>query len=272
MNRRFAVSHVVAVASIAGALGLFTEGTASAQPRWGRPNAPRAGACFYRDANFQGDYFCAQAGDDLPDLPGRMNDEISSIRTFGGAEVTIYQSDDFDGRSTRFTSDVSNLQQQGWNDRLSSIRVAGRLGGGSSWGGPAWGGGSRDVRSVRNVREADQIIDRAYRDVLRREPDPEGRREYRNRLLNDGWSEQQLRQVLRSSGERQERVTETRARISRSRAEQAVREAYLSVLNREPDPASSTYVDRVLNDGWSQQDVARALRDSDEYRNLRRRR
>jgi peptidase inhibitor family I36/uncharacterized protein DUF4214 len=269
MNNRFAISDFVAVASIIAALGVFTEGTASAQPRWRRPSTPRAGACFFRDANFQGDYFCAQAGDEIPNLPGRMNDEISSIRTFGGAEVTIYRSDDFGGRSTRFTSDVSNLQQQGWNDRLSSIRVAGRFAGGSGWGGPGGDGGSRDVRSVR---EADQIIERAYRDVLRREPDPDGRREYRNRLLNDGWSEQQLRQVLRSSGERQDRVGETRARISRARAEQVVREAYLSVLNREPDPASSTYVDRVLNEGWSQQDVVRALRDSDEFRNMRRRR
>jgi hypothetical protein len=36
--------------------------------------------------------------------------------------------------------------------------------------------------------------------------------------------------VLRRSGERQERVAETRARISRARAEQIVREACLSVL------------------------------------------
>ena len=185
MNNRLAISRVVAVASIVGALGVCSEGTASAQTRWGRPSAPRAGACFFRDANFQGDYFCAPAGDEIPSLPGRMNDEISSIRTFGGAEVTIYQSNNFGGRSTRFMSDVSNLQQQGWNDRLSSIRVAERFAGRSGWGGPGLGAGSRDVRSVR---EADQIIDRAYRDVLRREPDPEGRREFRNRLLNDGWS------------------------------------------------------------------------------------
>jgi Peptidase inhibitor family I36/Domain of unknown function (DUF4214) len=276
MTNRLTISHCVAVAFLAGALGVVTETTASAQPRWGRPNAPRAGACFYRDANFQGDYFCAQAGEEIPNLPGRMNDEISSIRTFGGADVAIYQRDDFGGRSTRFTSDVSNLQQQGWNDRLSSIRVAGRFAGGPGWNsGPGWNGGSSvngGSRDVRSVREADQIIDRAYRDILRREPDPQGRREYRNRLLNDGWSEDQLRQTLRRSDERQDRVTETRARLSRARAEQTVREAYLSVLNREPDPASSSYVDRVVNEGWSQEDVARALRESEEFRSQRRRR
>jgi hypothetical protein len=267
MTHRLAISHAVAVALLMGVLGVLSETAASAQPRWGRPSTPRAGACFFRDANFQSDYFCAQAGDEIASLPGRMNDEISSIRTFGDVEVLIYQSDDFRGRSTRFTSDVSNLQQQGWNDRLSSIRIGGgRFGGGRFGSSPGWNDGARG--DVRNVREADQIIDRAYRDILRRDPDPQGRREYRNRLLNDGWSEQQLRQALRGSDERQD----NRARISRARAEQVVRDAYLSVLNREPDPASSTYVDRVLNDGWSQQDVARALRESEEFRASRRRR
>jgi hypothetical protein len=43
--------------------------------------------------------------------------------------------------------------------------------------------------------------------------------------------------------------------------------AYLNVLGREPDPASRTYVNRVLRDKWTQQDVERELRRSDEFRN-----
>ena len=27
-------------------------------PTWGRPQAPRAGACFYRGRDFEGEYFC----------------------------------------------------------------------------------------------------------------------------------------------------------------------------------------------------------------------
>jgi hypothetical protein len=29
--------------------------------RFGRLPQPRAGACFYRDANFRGDYFCVRS-------------------------------------------------------------------------------------------------------------------------------------------------------------------------------------------------------------------
>jgi hypothetical protein len=54
-----------------------------------------------------------------------------------------------------------------------------------------------------------------------------------------------------------------------ARAQDVVRRAYLAVFNREPDPASRAYVDHVLRDGWSQQDVERALRNSAEYRNRR---
>ena len=49
-----------------------------------------------------------------------------------------------------------------------------------------------------------------------------------------------------------------------------MRRAYLSVLKREPDAGSQGYVDRVLRDQWSQADVERELRKSDEYRNRNR--
>ena len=53
---------------------------------------------------------------------------------------------------------------------------------------------------------------------------------------------------------------------SRASAQSIVRRAYLSVLKREPDPASEGYIERVLRDGWSQADVERDLRRSAEYR------
>lgn len=50
-------------------------------------------------------------------------------------------------------------------------------------------------------------------------------------------------------------------------ADRIVRRAYQGVLRREPDPASRGFVDRVLRDHWSEADVARELRNSEEYRN-----
>src|SRR6478672_5104819 len=108
------------VGLMAGAVLMFAAGQAEAQ-RWGRESTPRSGACFYRDANFEGEYFCVRAGEQM-DVPPDMNDQISSIRTFGGVEVMVYQNRGFNGKSHRF-GDVRNLQNEGWNDRLSSIRV-----------------------------------------------------------------------------------------------------------------------------------------------------
>src|SRR5262245_39690104 len=67
MKNRAGLVHIVAVASMVGALVLSDATTASAQRRWGwgRPSVPRAGACFFRDANFQNDYFCVQADDEV---------------------------------------------------------------------------------------------------------------------------------------------------------------------------------------------------------------
>ena len=121
MNGRFAMWRLAP--ALVGAFIVSMPAVASAQLRWGRPTVPRDGACFYRDAGFRGEYFCVRAGEDLPYIPGGLNDEISSIRTFGRAEVTIFRDRRFSGRAERFGGDVWNLRNQGWNDRLSSLRV-----------------------------------------------------------------------------------------------------------------------------------------------------
>ena len=260
------MKHHIVRAGMVGLVAALAATTVEAQ-RWGRPTAPRSGACFYRDANFQGDYFCVNAGDAIDALPGSMNDEISSIRTFGGdVEVTVFQSRRFDGRSERFDGNVRNLKDEGWNDRLSSLQVRSTERGGNGRGngrargrGPGFGNGGGFGNQNDNP---DRIVRRAYQDILDREPDTAGLRLYRSRIIDDNWSEEQVRDALRRSPEYRDRTTMTRAR-----AEEIVRRAYLSVLNREPDPAGRGYVDRVLRDNWTEEDVARELRRSPEFRN-----
>jgi peptidase inhibitor family I36 len=227
---------------------LVVPSTMSAQ-RWGRERVPQDGVCFYKDPNFQGDYFCLRGGDALSAMPEDMNDKISSMRIFGGAEVTVFRDVRFSGRSARFAGDVRKLKDEGWNDLISSVRV--RPGGGSF---------------VRPVEDVDRIIRRAYRDVLDREPDQQGLRLYRSRMLDDGWSEERVRETLRTSPEYRQRA----ATMTIDKAREIVRHAYLDVLKREPDPGSQGYVDKVMRDHWSQADVERELRKSDEYRNKRR--
>jgi len=247
-----------AVAWIVGALAVIGAPLAGAQS-WGRPDSPRAGACFYRDSNFRGDYFCVNAGRDYSSLSSEMNKQISSIRLFGGAEVTIFQDTRFGGRSRDFRNDVRNLKDDGWNDRLSSLRVRG-YGGGSHADG-SYGHGSGGYSGT----EADRIVRRAYEDVLNRQPDNDGLRLYRSRLMDDGWTEKDVRDALRKSPEHREQNT-----MTRQKAEEIVRQAYRSELQREPDAGSRSYVDKVMRDHWTEQDVARELRKSPEYRDKHR--
>ena len=224
--------------------------------RWGRADVPRDGVCFYKNPNFNGDYFCARAGDSLSAVPDGMNDRISSIRIFGNAEVTVYRDVRFEGQSSRFEGDVRNLKNEGWNDLISSIRVRSTSGGIF---------GRNRPFSGRPAGDPDRIVRRAYEDILGREPDATGLRTYRSHIIDDGWNEAQVREALRRSPEFRERSTMTPAR-----AQEIVRRAYRAVLEREPDPGAQGFVDKVMRDHWSQEDVERELRKSPEYRNKRR--
>jgi len=114
----------------------------------------------------------------------------------------------------------------------------------------------------RSSESADKMIRRAYQDVLGREPDTNGLYSYRNKVQNQGWDEHDVREALRKSPEFRQKNA-----MTREQAEEVVRRAYQSVLGRDPDPSSRGYVDHVLKDHWMERDVARELRNSDEYRN-----
>ena len=249
MSNRYRTALLVATAVVVSA-------SAAHAQRWGRGGFPRDGVCFYENPDFRGDYFCVRSGDDLRSIPSGMNDRISSLRVYGRAEVIVYKDRNFDGRSATFDGDVRDLRLDIWNDRISSIQVrSGRGNRGNDYG----------RRNDRRGEDPERVIRRAYRDLLEREPDPAGLRLYRSRMEDDDWSEAQVREALRSSPEYRNKNA-----MTRDRAEEIVRRAYQAVLRRDPDPNSSGYVNRVLRDRWTQQDVERELRKSAEYRNRNR--
>ena len=90
-------------------------------PVWGRSEMPREGACFYEDADYRGQYFCAPRGATYTALPRGFNDKISSVRVFG-SEVRIFQDQNFRGRSIEIRNDTPNLRGN-WRDNVSSMRV-----------------------------------------------------------------------------------------------------------------------------------------------------
>jgi len=120
--------------------------------------------------------------------------------------------------------------------------------------------------SDSRVAAADAIIRRAYQDVLHREPDASGLETYRREILDNGWEYHDVRQVLMRSDERRlERSLSANDPNRDANATQMVRRSYLSVLGREPDAAGlQNYRQKILRDGWSEDQVVRALRQSPE--------
>ena len=174
---------------------LFTSAAvlaASASPsaqHWGRESFPRDGVCFYKDPDFRGEYFCARAGDSVGSLGKDMNDEISSMRLFGDAEVTVFQDVRFAGRSARFDHEIRDMKHGGWDDKISSFRVRSVRGNGSGYGAPSM-----------TPAKAHEIVRRAYQNVLKREPDP-GSAPFVEKVLREGWMQPDVERELRKSDE-----------------------------------------------------------------------
>lgn len=105
--------------------------------------------------------------------------------------------------------------------------------------------------------EVERTITRAYKDLLGRNPDQDGMRTYRKRMLDDNWSEQQVRDDLKKS-------TEYKSR----NADLIIDRAYDDILGRKPDKSGrETYRNRIIKDSWSEKRVREDLKKSDEYKN-----
>lgn len=215
-----------------------------------RERGPRV--IVYEDAEYRGDRLVLYPGDSLENLSGmtfgdgsRLNDRISSIRVEGGAEVYVHADARFRGAVMRLTENTRDLTGRllpggistSWNDRISSLRVEVR-------------------RRGEPKADPDVIIKRAFLDLLGREPDPAGVRDYRSLIIDQGWTETMVRDNIRRGDE-----------FRREGADRIVRRAYLDVLGREADPEGlGLYRRKVLDKNWTEGDVRDALRKSDEYR------
>jgi len=137
----------------------------------GSGNEPQNGACFYRDADYRGDSFCMNAGENLRNLEKGFNDEISSIRVFGRAQVIVYEHENFGGASKTFTGDVSNPRD--WKDKITAIQVQyNRIGFGASGNEPQNGACfylDADYRGEKycvNSGESQQHLGEPYNDKI----------------------------------------------------------------------------------------------------------
>jgi hypothetical protein len=131
MRFRFALCAVLLLSILP--LPAFSQNPQYQNPQyqWGRPKPPQTGACFYKDINFGGQYFCLRLGQNWPNMPPGFNDKISSIRLFNGTQVRIFADSNFRGVNSRITRNVIDLRSlriprdpsRTWNDRISAIAV-----------------------------------------------------------------------------------------------------------------------------------------------------
>jgi len=175
--------------------------SASAQ-RWGRERLPRSGVCFYEDKDFGGRYFCSPPGSAV-EIPRDMNDKISSVRLLGDAVVTLYKDDRFRGDSRVVQSDIRNLRDVGFNDRISSYRVdVLRRAQDDRYRDRSDDRYRNDRRGGRiSTREAESIVRRSYRAVLDRDPDPAGLRDWTQQVIQNDWTQRDMDNALRQSDE-----------------------------------------------------------------------
>lgn len=116
----------------------------------------------------------------------------------------------------------------------------------------------RENRKGDTHAAAERIVRRAYLDFLGREPDREGMRNFVSNLLDDGWSEDRVREAIRRSPESAERI---------------IRLAYRELLGRKPDAEGlALYTRRIVKDGWSEKRLREELRKSREFKEKKGRR
>ena len=102
--------------------------------------------------------------------------------------------------------------------------------------------------------EATRAVTAAYEDILGRKPDQEGLRIYRSKMVDDNWSEKDVRKALKRS-------TENKV----GNVDEAIKRAYQDILGRDPDKAGlKEYRRKMTEEGWSEKKVRDTLRKSEE--------
>ena len=246
---------------------------------------------FYTEPNFRGEALVVEAGAAVENLDQmiRANQRpwtyaISSVQVDGAARATVFSAAGFGGERLEITRTISDLygaarlREPGatWDRAIASLAVTGPQQ--TVIVRPAPPAPVRPVERppttivivpspppppviVREVRPridrrtAEAIVQRAFREVLDRPADPAGLRTYTDRLIREGWSEQQMIEQLQRSGE-----------ARGINADEAIAKLFREVLGREPDANGLAHYRAKWRDGWTQGQIRDDLRRSTEGR------
>ena len=238
---------------------------------------------FYTEPNFQGEALRVEAGARVEDLATlqRANQQswrgaISSVQIEGAARATVASAPGFRGELLELGASIPDLYAQArggqtWDRAIASIQVHGQ-----TPPPPAPPATERRPGPVVVVpsppppprvvivdpprpridrRTAERMVEHAFREVLDRPADPTGLRTYRERVMQEGWSQQEVIQQL-------QRSPEARA----IQPEPAIRRMYREVLGRDADPAGLAHYRAKWREGWTQGQIREDLRRSQEGR------
>jgi hypothetical protein len=224
---------------------------------------------FFSEPNFRGESFVVEAGASVADLTQllRQNEYpwlamVGSVRVDGTAVSAAFDGTNFRGHRLDISVSIPDLRAFGrghdpratWDHCIASVMVQSRQGP-SAVVAPQPIGQPPQIITVApqapppppepprpsyTSRSADIVIDQVYRDVLNHEPDPAGRRHYREKLMRDGWSDKDLFEDLRRSPE---------ARALNPDA--VITAIYHEVLGREPDENGLGHYRKLWRDGWT---------------------
>lgn len=95
-----------------------TQPVGNARPRTPADNE----VCFFKEADFQGDFFCARMGQSDANLAADWNDQISSLRVGASATVQVCGEINFTGWCQTYVDDIARLGANR-NDSISSYRA-----------------------------------------------------------------------------------------------------------------------------------------------------
>lgn len=238
---------------------------------------------FFTEPNFQGEALRVEAGARVEDLATlrRANQQpwrgaISSVRVEGAARATVASAPGFRGERLEIAASIPDLYAQAmggqtWDRAIAAIEVRGPTSASPAPTYPDRGPGPVVVvpappppprvviveppRPRIDRRTAERMVEHAYREVLDRPADPTGLRTYRDRVIQEGWSQQEVIQQL-------QRSPEARA----IQPEAAIRRMYREVLGRDADPAGLAHYRSKWREGWTQGQIREDLRRSQEGR------
>ena len=111
------------------------------------------------------------------------------------------------------------------------------------------GGGGDGADSVTAAIRA------AYSDLLGREPDADGLRNYRSLMIDEKWTIQQVRDDIKKGQEYRNKSLDG-----------IIKNAYLDLLGRAPDKEGLARLKRLmLDEGWTEKQVRDDIKKSAEY-------